>query len=178
MLKYIEGDLFKVLDKTEKPVVIPHCCNNLGLMGSGFVVPLNIHFPQVKVQYQKKHAESPLQLGETQFINVRNNPEIIIANMIAQEGVGFKNGPPIRYEALQKCMTEIAEKTDKNAIIIAPMFGAFLAGGDWNIIEKMIKRTWYNLDVNIHYLTGQLPNNWNLPSNLESVMLKEILALI
>ena len=164
MIKYIEGDLFPDLDKVNELVLLPHICNNVGGFGAGFVVPLSKHYPKAKSVYK---AAETRELGTNQYVEVYN---IIIVNMIAQEGIGFKNGmPPIRYEALKSCMEDVARlvssKENKNISIVAPMFGSSLAGGDWGVIEKMINEIWISkgFDVRIHYFKNNLPHNWTLP---------------
>ena len=43
-LNIIKGDATKPEGLGEKPIIIPHVCNNIGGWGSGFVVALNNAF--------------------------------------------------------------------------------------------------------------------------------------
>lgn len=162
MIKYIEGDLFKFIGDKNKSYLIAHCCNNVRCWGAGFVVPLGNKFPEAKRAYL---ADAPMILGYCQFVKVTDN--IHVANMIGQENVGFSgNKPPIRYDAIKICMQQIANfiNTHQNTEIVCPLFGSGLAGGDWSIIEDMIKTIWQNIDVNVYYLPNSLPTGWIPPT--------------
>jgi hypothetical protein len=166
-IKYVKGDLFPVILRATEPVVLPHVCNDLGAFGAGFVVPLGRTFPLARQSYIDWHTgknTADFALGETQLVQVRQDAPIVVANMIGQHGVG---GKAIRYIQLGKCLEHVAGfsmATDSQ--IHAPMFGAGLAGGDWNIIQELINESWImrGIDVTIYYLDGTLPSNWKLPS--------------
>jgi hypothetical protein len=176
MIEYIEGDLFADVPRQDDDcVIIAHCCNNIGAWGAGFVVPLGKKYPTAKSSYLEL---SQRILGQTQFIETFNS--VFVANMIGQEGIGPKIDennklvPPIRYEAIRSCMEQVAAFAKELKLrqmsflpnpkvrIVCPLFGAGLAGGDWNIIEKMIISIWDSegINVNIYYLSQFLPNNW------------------
>jgi hypothetical protein len=157
-MKYVEGDLFAHVPTDGFVTIIPHVCNSIGAWGSGFVIPLGKRYPNAKKLYKES---SSFQLGLTIFASDHNN--ILVANMIAQEGIGpkiieNKIIPPIRYDYLQKCMDTVREKAEqlkkenKMVKIACPMFGSGLAGGDWSIIEKMIAETWKDIDTTVYYL--------------------------
>lgn len=154
MINYIEGDLFANLDKSKK-ICIPHVCNCLGKMGSGFVVPLAQNFPKAKEEYLKLEN---WKLGTTQFVNVSEN--ITVANMIAQTLGGER---PLFYNHLVQCMEIVVDFTKQsNSEIISPMFGSQLAKGNWLFIQELINDCWLKqgLDVTIFYLKGQTPIGW------------------
>ena len=190
--KYIEGDLFQPVkaDKELDVTVIAHICNDIGVFGAGFVVPLAKHFPKAKEQYLKWHREGTtsvyhcdykikneagqFEIGKTQFVEASD--KIIVANMVAQRDIGpsFEDGkmvPPIRYDQLKKCMYAVREFVQfsffegKKVRIACPMFGAGLAGGDWDTIANMIGLIWSEQDipVNIYYLPQFLPPGWTPP---------------
>lgn len=158
-ISYVNGDLFEGIKNTSNVIIIPHVCNDLGKWGAGFVVPLGQHFPKAKDDYQEYIEclnKAPINddvLGDTVFTKIP--PKIIIANMIAQKGIGTHK-KPIRYWALIKCM-ETVNKTakmlkDKNITveIHAPKFGSGLAGGNPELIEELIKELWYDWTVIIY----------------------------
>jgi len=169
-VKYVEGDLFAVVDNNvEKSFIVPHCCNDKGAFGAGFVVPLGRRFPKCKQDYLDWHNTKLCQLGQTQIVEVCNDPLIFVANMVAQTLGGSR---PLFYNHLSRCMDEVAKfvLTQDKLQIIAPMFGSNLAGGDWNIIEKLIEDCWLrkNISVTICYLSGTLPDNWELPKGADN----------
>lgn len=158
--QHILGDLFEGIKTSSTYIIIPHVANDIGAWGKGFVVPLAQHFPKAKEDYQEyieSQHKAPIDndlLGDTVFTKVP--PKIVIANMIAQKGIGTTQ-KPIRYAALVKCM----ETVRKTAIIIqkhgpleihAPMFGAGLAGGKWEVIEELINEIWRDIDTIIYSL--------------------------
>lgn len=175
-MKFVEGDLFLALEGLNPldKVIVPHVCNSHGVMGSGFVVPLAKHYPQVKAAYlewsqHEEHSEvwdesDKFALGETQIVVAKEKPEILFANMVAQILGGER---PLHYNHLSKCMDYVAYAAKYNkSRIIAPLFGAGLAGGDWKIIEKLIEDCWLRpgLDVTIHYIKTNMPPGWTPPA--------------
>lgn len=66
-----------------------------------------------------------------------------MANMIGQHGIKHgSSGPPIRYEAVAKCLEKVAEKAKElGASVHMPRIGCGLAGGDWSKIEPLIEES-------------------------------------
>ena len=155
-IKYIKGDIFDFLPTFQTPIILSHICNDLGIMGGGIALTIKRKFPKAFKHYSdwyndwcKIDNNKFLPLGITQFISV--NPTLDIANMIAQHDIDeIDNIPPIRYEALENCLNQVANYSKiKNAQVIGPKFGAGLAGGDWNIIEKIIQNKLCNQNVQV-----------------------------
>ena len=148
MIKYIKGDLFKHISSFNRIIYIPHVCNDLGKMGKGFAFVLSQNFPEVKKRYlhwfkvKNLPEEGEFELGKTQFVLIKNQSSIICCNMIAQHGlISVDNPRPLRYNALAKCMDQIANYfLWYNEIEIhCPKFGSQLAGGNWNFVENLIE---------------------------------------
>lgn len=155
MINYIEGDLFANLDKSKK-ICMPHVCNCLGKMGSGFVIPLAKHFPKAKEEYLNL---GKWELGTTQFVN---NGFITVANMIAQTLGGSER--PLFYNYLVKCMEQVTEYCHLNmAEIVCPLFGSGLAKGDPDFIEELMIDCWIKRDISVtvYYLKDFLPKGWS-----------------
>lgn len=160
-IKYITGDITNPINSNLK--IIPHVCNNVGVMGAGVALALSKKWPEVHQYYREWYCNTDLcsafigefALGKTQFVSVSKN--ILVANMIAQTiRWGPNNEPPIRYLALQECMDKVKktifyyQNIGSDWIEIhAPRFGAGLAGGDWNKIEGMIKKTWCSANIQV-----------------------------
>lgn len=116
--------------------VIMHICNNIGAWGKGFVVPLGNKYPLARKMYLSCEEYG---LGTVQFVLAPD--DVLIANMVAQNGVkSFVNPTPIDYDALRECL-DIVFKTAKaeDRSVHAPKIGSSLAGGDWDIISKIIE---------------------------------------
>lgn len=175
-MKYIEGDLFDfVPNESDEVVIIAHVCNDIGAWGAGFVVPLGRKYPKAREAYLDMPER---RLGEVQFVDVAKKvgDDIVVANMIAQEGVGPKfDGdkmiPPIRYDALLQCLHHVRQMATlikgrgEKVRIACPMFGAGLAGGDWETIATMIGLVWSEqlIETNIYYLPQFLPLGFTPP---------------
>lgn len=157
-MNLVQGDLFAALP-TDKNIIIPHVCNNVGAFSAGFVAPLSKKWPQTKTEYQNLKKTDGLHLGWVQFVRVEEN--VVVANMIAQNGlIGPKNPVPLNYQALEACLETVADYIQENRRtgqwfcdgVIAPKFGSGLAGGDWSKIEAIILRTLGAYPVTIYYL--------------------------
>lgn len=73
--------------------------------------------------------------------------DLTVLNAYTQYGYGrYKGSDKERYHAIKKVFERINKKF-KNCTIGIPMIGAGLAGGDWEIIEKIIKKTNKNNDI-------------------------------
>lgn len=140
-LEYKKGDVLNF--DTDKPTVIIHIVNNMGGWGAGFVIALSNKWEEPEQAY----LESEHNLGDVGFVKIPQT-NVVVANMCAQI-LGYVNGkPPIRYEALEECLNKVGEFITKenvfngdkgNYVIRCPKIGAGLAGGDWNIISKMLQ---------------------------------------
>lgn len=141
---YLKGDVTNPIGDSRK--IIVHCVNDLGVMGAGVALALLKKWPNVKKDYQKWHRSNEkltlttgqFALGQVQFVKVEKN--IVVANMVGQCGICSSNSvPPIRYGAIEECLGKVCHFAKLNsAEIHAPRFGAGLAGGDWEEIEKLI----------------------------------------
>lgn len=152
-----------VLDKkvSSTVIVIPHVCNNVSVFNGGFAKDVAEHYPIVKENFMalgKKYS----QLGKVQYIEVYSNThsknKIIIANMIAQNGIiSSSNTRPLNYCALVYCMNDINRYIDSlyknNSDVVdihCPKFGSGLAGGNWVFIQDLIKDIWKNHQVYVY----------------------------
>lgn len=152
MINYVIGDATNPQGNGNK--IIAHVVNDLGLWGSGFVVPLGNKWPRAKHEYQQwahGNAQS-FALGETQLVQVED--DIYIANMVAQRGV---RGPdythPLRYDALGACLWILDTLAiGLNASIHMPRIGCGLAGGVWEEVEPLILEELRDRDVTVYDL--------------------------
>ena len=62
--------------------------------------------------------------------------------MIGQHKVKRLKGQiPIRYEAVEKCLSKVADYSKENGLSVhMPRIGCGLAGGNWNTIEQIIQK--------------------------------------
>lgn len=152
VIEYVVGDVRS--QSFDGIKIIPHCCNDQNLMGSGVAKALYSKWPEVK----EKYHSGKMELGKTSVAVIRKDSTIVV-NMIAQHGVMVKRNergiavgedgrPPIRYEALVQAMKMVKyhiKKCIENDIKVevhCPKFGCDLAGGDWDIVSTLIEEMW------------------------------------
>lgn len=157
-LKYIEGDATKPQAEGQK--IIFHICNNIGAWGAGFVIAVSKKYPSARIAYKALSFNKSLTLGYTQFVHV--DEDVIIANMIAQDGINDGRngwmGDLIDYESLDKCLEEVFKYAkDNGASLHAPKIGSGLAGGDWPTIERLLmgKVGNYGVDCTVYTLPAK-----------------------
>lgn len=149
-INYVVGDATAPIGDGSK--IIAHVCNDQGSWGAGFVLALSNRWDEPELQYRlwwRHRADFPFDLGKVQLVTVQS--ELWVANMIAQHGVAnssvrfcgtYAEVPPIRYEAVETCLSKVAMKAGElQASVHMPRIGCGLAGGQWENIEPIIKRT-------------------------------------
>lgn len=152
----VEGDLIK-LAKQAKFDVIAHGCNCHSTMGAGIAPQMARafgadNFPMEQwgstiqklgnIDYQTIVLGGSTTWSLEDFKNNQNEPELVVVNAYTQYNYGrnhvdgtFK---PLDYEALTLCMRKM-NKVFKGKHIGLPQIGAGLAGGDWEVIKKIIQ---------------------------------------
>lgn len=156
-LSYVKGDATDPAGEGSRFII--HVCNNLGLWGAGFVLALSRRWPQPEeAYYAMEQEEDGYRLGKIQIVKVEEN--LWVVNMIGQHGVGRKREkslPPIRYKAIREALRQVAFYADsvsykgpyKSVSIHCPKFGAGLAGGDWSVIEQLLKEELVEKGLNV-----------------------------
>jgi len=134
-INYVKGDATNPIGDGVK--ILAHIVNNKNRWGAGFVLAISKKWSEPEKIYRSLKF---LRLGNVDYVNVGEN--IFVANMIAQHGTGRdENGDiPLRYCALVECLQNVNEFADAmNATIHMPKIGSGLAGGDWKVIEQIIR---------------------------------------
>lgn len=161
VLDYVIGDATQPLH--EGPKVICHVCNDIGAWGRGFVLALSRRWPEPEAAYRAWDRAG--ELGAVQLVQVE--PEAWVANMIGQHGIrATKDGPPIRYDALERCLATVAVEAGRlGASVHLPRIGAGLAGGSWDRIEPLILRqlTERGVSVTVYELATTPPPRRSRP---------------
>lgn len=138
--------------KTEGNKIIAHICNDIGGWGKGFVMAISKRWKLPETEYRKWfQSKENFHLGEIQIVKVEEN--ILVCNMIGQHKTmtNSKGIPPIRYEAVEKCLNKLIDEALKlNASVHMPRIGCGLAGGRWEEIEPMIERTLLKNNVEVY----------------------------
>lgn len=155
-IHYIKGDATNPLINKGEYSVICHCCNTLGAWGAGFVLALSKRFPKVKEHYLSliKSINSGERLGKVGF--VKTNKNIVVANILAQDRIyrSVDGKIPLNYDALREGFRNVYNKfigyKDIPFTIHMPRIGCGLAGGDWNIVENIIKDEFIKNGIDVY----------------------------
>lgn len=146
-IKYIKGNALEPVGEGKK--VIIHICNNFGAWGAGFVLAISKKWDLPEREY-KSLGKAKQKLGNVQFVMVEN--DIIVANMIAQDGLQMKEFdlPPVHYTALDVCLQRVYRLAHTmNASVHLPRIGVGLGKGRWNIIEFLLIDNLIKKDVDV-----------------------------
>ena len=165
-ITYLKGDATSPVGDGLK--IIIHVCNCNNGWGRGFVLALSAKWKEPEAEFRKLFVGLPQSewinlLGDAQPVLVEKN--IVVVNMIAQKGYGKNNlqkhrtsepdtETPLQMAALDECLRKVSKAAEKlgNVSIHGPRFGAGLAGGKWEEIEKLINKHMADLPVFIYDL--------------------------
>ena len=146
MITYKHGDIFESNEK-----IIAHGCNCSGGFGSGIAKTISELYPVVKSEYILKHSVEGWQLGETSIVKCSETPERYIVNCATQQTYGAPDkGPYVSYVAIRKVIRSLVKQFPEGFAI--PKIGAGLAGGNWDIIAKIIEEESGNTEVRVYAL--------------------------
>lgn len=146
MINYVKGDLF-----AGKVDLIAHGCNCRGGFGSGVAYTMAKRYPKARDYYLDKFDEDGWRLGEVQFVLQWDGKWV--ANCATQDSYFPRNVNHADYPAIRTAMTKVKEFAKSKSLTIGiPKIGAGLAGGDWNVIEGILKEVFDDYDVTVYYL--------------------------
>lgn len=134
MIRYVDGDLVRDAENYE---VIAHCCNCFCTMGAGIAPQIKHKFPEAYEADCRTKSGDESKLGTISFTE---NTTPIVVNLYGQfDYTGRRSGKmDLDYNALRLALRAMKEKFTGKTFGM-PMIGAGLAGGDWNVIERIIE---------------------------------------
>ena len=147
-ITYIKGDATYPVGDGKK--LITHICNDIGAWGAGFVLAISMRWPEPEDRYHVWHksGDSSFTLGNVQIVPVED--DISVVNMIGQHGVGFYQGPPIRYPAVRQCLKKVSRAALRSkASVHMPRIGCGLAGGHWDKIKEIVYEELVDLGIDV-----------------------------
>ena len=142
-MKYIDGDLIKLASQGMFDV-IGHGCNCFHSMGAGIAKSIKQAFPEALMADQFSRYGDKNKLGTFTHVDYG---DFIVLNLYTQFNYG-SNKINVDYDTVRNCMKEIKRKYSGKRIGL-PFIGCGLAGGDWNIVSKIIEDELCNEDVTI-----------------------------
>ncbi len=143
MVKHVIGDIMS----PPAPVnIIVHGCNCFHRMKSGVAGLISAKWPEVaKADIEFTKYGDRGKLG--QILEVPVAPNFSVINAYTQYDYGTDT-PKIDYAAFEKAMSLVYEHFALPWNLIAmPKIGAGLAGGDWQILEKILWKIFKDFDV-------------------------------
>ncbi len=151
-MKTIKGDLIQLALEGKFDVII-HGCNCYCEMGAGIAKSIKEHFPEAYDEDCRTRKGSHDKLGNISYVTVtRNNHSIMIVNGYTQFHYSGPRGKA-DYDAIWSVIRKVKE-TFSGQRIGYPKIGAGLAGGDWEIISKIIEEELDGEDHTLVEFTG------------------------
>jgi O-acetyl-ADP-ribose deacetylase (regulator of RNase III) len=146
-MKIIVGDLIKSVSEGH----ILHGCNARGVMGGGFALYIRNRYPNVYEEYLDIYEREGLKLG--QAIPVKITKNLTVWNLITQEGFGTHTRQT-DYSAVRMAF-ENFKSNFNGGDIHHPLIGCGLGGGQWCIVDRIIKDVMDGTETNLWVLTEQ-----------------------
>ena len=143
----IERHVGNLLDVTTG--VLVHGCNARGVMGAGVAKAVKARYPGAYAAYHHAYEECGLSVGQVIAYPVPNGNgslELVIANAIIQDGYGTDRRQ-VDYAGVERAFVQVEHiaRTFGFQDVHFPLIGCGLAGGDWRVIEPIIRRTLHGL---------------------------------
>ena len=150
MIEYKQGDLLE-----SGCDVICHQCNCRGSMASGVAKSIRDKWPESYETLRHTYLNGKACLGRCDFVRIMDGDKVAVdvVNMYSQYDYYPRTICHTNYEAFQACLNKIKEHYTLSKGIIRIGFpdhiGCGLAGGDWEIVKKMIENTFEGLEWHI-----------------------------
>jgi len=136
-MKITDGDLINIALNGDFDVII-HGCNCFCKMRNGIAKQIANTFPDAEKMDSLTTIGDRAKLGQvttSTFFNYNLNTFVIV-NAYTQYGIN-RDGSELSYPAIRSCFKEV-KRLFSGLRIGYPKIGAGLAGGDWNIVSKII----------------------------------------
>jgi len=140
-LKYVDGDLIRDAEDYD---VIAHGCNCFHSFGAGIAKTIRLKYPEAHGVDKSTRYGDRDKMGT---ISICNTDNVTIINAYTQ----FKYTSiqlDVEYDAVRSCMKLIKEQFSGKKIGL-PLIGCGLAGGDWDVVSKIIEEELEGEDVTI-----------------------------
>jgi hypothetical protein len=163
-LTHLQGDVLQVVSQpSNKGIIIPHISNDVGKWGKGFTAALDRCGPQPKRDYMKLWAEHRAAGRMPRGLSVLTKVETIldqrrpygpgcfyVFTMVVQAGCG-RGLDRVDYVELERCLRHLRGTLETAAAsanrpltdyeVHMPRIGTGYAGGNWGVIEPIIRQT-------------------------------------
>lgn len=148
-MKYMLGDLLNI-----ESGIIAHQTNMYGVMGAGIALLLSRKFSDLEPSYREYCEKKSPNLGCVFCYMV--NDQLAIANCFTQEDVCLKCSkgkildpnipiqdtslhPSTDYDSIERAFKTLYKYYPDKTVYIPFLYGCGIAGGDWSIVENIMK---------------------------------------
>lgn len=153
-LSYRTGDLLAAEES-----VIAHGCNMQGKMGRGVADAISTRYPGAFQAYMQRYERNELALGR--IVHWKGDGRVVL-NMITQDRYG-RGERFVDYEAVRTCFARVELWASTHLKegrgffhadprLAIPLIGADRGGGDWNLIEGIIREEVVSIPVTVYRL--------------------------
>lgn len=147
MVNVISGDILK-----SGANVIVHQVNCRGVMGAGLARQIKEKYPEAFTKYKTycdSFSDKSEMMGTVLFVTCMDGT--VIANVFGQLDFG-RNGRKTDYHSLKRGLNDVRKYAEKDGLSVAipHRIGCGLAGGNWNIVYKMITSAFDNYGVTLY----------------------------
>lgn len=150
-MQIITGDLIE-LAREGRFTNIVHGCNCFGVMGAGIALAIKQAFPRAYVADKNFPLSANCRLGSVSTTLVEADyvgEDFRVINAYTQYGYG-RSKAHVDYDAVRNCFRSIKyHYAGPGTITAYPYIGCGLAGGDWNIVSRIIDD---EMGDSVHYL--------------------------
>lgn len=148
-------------EQLQYQIILAHQTNALGIMGGGIALHIRHTFPNVYDEYVKycqtqvnvetnnqkfKRILGSTQICDTHIVNLQ------IANMFGQYEIGThkrQTNYEWLYQSLHSLFSDVKLLTGNIVLAFPKNLGCGLGGGDWHIVEAMIKAFAQDVSENV-----------------------------
>jgi len=151
-MKTVKGDLLDMA-KNGKFDVIVHGANCFHTMGAGIAKQIKEQFPKAYEADCKCSEKGNIEKLGTFTLAYVDEYDFVILNAYTQ----FNTGADVDYKAIRKAFRLIYQLFGLSHVSLGyPKIGAGIAGGDWDIISKIIDEELKDMDHTlVEYETGK-----------------------
>lgn len=169
-MKTVTGNLIEMFDQFD---IIVHGCNCFNVMGAGIAPQINKAFSNVASIADATTIPGDIEklgkvsVGRYQYFDMKQkaNRILYIVNAYTQYGTArFPGDTVVNYDAIASCFKLVREiaLSHRRSRVGYPQIGSGLAGGNWEIISKIIDRELEGINHTCVVYDGSLtPNRVN-----------------
>ena len=132
-MNIVSGDLIKMAREGKFDVIV-HQCNCFHNFGAGIALQILREYPVAFEADKKTRYGDTKKLGS--IVSCKTHDNFIIVNGYSQFGCGV-GVVRTNYDAVREVFKKVKRQFSGKKIGY-PLYGAGLAGGDWEVISKII----------------------------------------